>query len=690
MKILKRVSNLPWICGGLGAIGMGLRFWLLKTGFDEKGLLQRGHPASWLLLLLTVVAVAAVVAALWDKQNIQKRAAMFPPSLIGAAAALVGGFGIAWSAFCVYTVQQTLLIRITWILGFGAAIASVILAWYRLKGMRPCFLLRAALTLYLMAYLLYHYEKWFSQTQTELFATQLLAHVLLVLAFFHRTALEANQGGRKNYILTSQLAGFFCLMAIPGAAQPVFYGAMAVWLLADLGKPELRSQKSEEVKLSLPDYVTACMDKLEAAGFEAWAVGGCVRDMVRWMTPHDYDLCTNALPEQIKQVFAAERLVLSGEKHGTVAVVTEQGLVEITTFRTEGGYQDSRHPDWVKFVKNIEEDLSRRDFTVNAMAYSPTRGFADPFGGRKDLKNRCLRAVGDPEKRFQEDALRILRGVRFAIRYRLTPEKKTLKAMTDQVGLLDQLAKERIFEELCKLLPRAKAADLIRYQKILVQVIPQLEPAVNFDQRSPHHAYDVFTHIAYVVENTPPQLPLRWAALLHDIGKPETCYLDETGRGHFPDHAKAGARMANEVLLQLKAPTALREQVTALIERHMVPLEPDKKLLRRRLARYGVQGVEDLYALQLADFSSKGVIRKRDEEEHFRQVRLILDEILREDACLQLKDLAVKGADLMELGMEPGPKLGAVLSKLLEQVVDEELPNEKQALLEAAKGLAEE
>jgi tRNA nucleotidyltransferase (CCA-adding enzyme) len=213
---------------------------------------------------------------------------------------------------------------------------------------------------------------------------------------------------------------------------------------------------------------------------------------------------------------------------------------------------------------------------------------------------------------------------------------------------------------------------------------------VKFDQHSPHHAYDVFTHIAHVVENTPPQLTLRWAALLHDIGKPATCYLDETGRGHFPDHAKVGAQMANEVLLSLKAPTALREQVVELIGRHMVPLEPDKKLLRRRMARYGVQGVEDLYALQMADFCSKGVVHRRDEEEHFRQVRQMLDELLQEDACLQLKDLAVSGTDLIQLGIEPGPQLGAILHKLLEQVIDQELPNEKQALLEAAKGLAKE
>ncbi len=442
--------------------------------------------------------------------------------------------------------------------------------------------------------------------------------------------------------------------------------------------------------MKLPEYVLRCADALEAAGYEAWAVGGCVRDSVLGLAPHDYDLCTSALPEQTKAVFADCRLVLAGEKHGTVSVVTGEGLVEITTFRTEGGYQDSRHPDWVRFVSNIEEDLSRRDYTVNAMAWSPRRGFADPFGGREDLQKGILRAVGNPGQRFREDGLRILRGVRFAVRYGLQPEAATLAAMEEEAPLLKKLAKERIFEELCKLIPLVKAEDLLRYRNILVHAIPQLQPTLGFDQHSPHHAFDVFTHIAWVVENTPPELALRWAALLHDIGKPATFYRDETGRGHFPDHAKAGQLLADQVLLELKSPTALRERVTALVGRHMVPLEPDKKLLRRRLSRYGVEGVEDLFQLQLADFSSKGVIQKREEREHFRQVRQLLDEIARENACLSLKDLAVNGTDLQTLGAEPGPGLGQMLSRLLSQVMDEQLPNEKNALLNAAAAMLQE
>ena len=275
-----------------------------------------------------------------------------------------------------------------------------------------------------------------------------------------------------------------------------------------------------------------------------------------------------------------------------MGVVTDFGVVEITTFRREGAYRDNRHPDWVKFVPNVEEDLARRDFTVNAMAYSPKRGFADPFGGRKDLKNRVLRAVGDPVKRFQEDSLRILRGVRFAVRYGLTVEAETENAMGSQAHLMDNLARERVFVELCKLLPLVDAEELKRFAPILAAVIPELEPMIGFDQRSPHHAYDLFTHVAHVVAGVPGDLSLRWAALLHDIGKIPTFTQDETGRGHFYGHAPKGAQMAEEVLHRLKAPTLLREQVVFLIEKHMTKLLPEKKTLRRQIGRLGWENVE--------------------------------------------------------------------------------------------------
>lgn len=435
----------------------------------------------------------------------------------------------------------------------------------------------------------------------------------------------------------------------------------------------------------LPAAVLACMDALENAGFATYAVGGCVRDAYLGIEPHDYDLCTAATPDETAAVFADRRLVTAGKKHGTIGVVTENGVVEITTFRTEGGYRDNRHPDYVSFVTDIREDLSRRDFTIGAMAYSPTRGYADPFGGREDLKNRILRAVGDPAARFQEDSLRILRGVRFAVRFGLTPEEETLRAMFDQKHLMDNLARERVFDELCKLLPLVTAEDLLRFAPVLGAVIPELQPTFGFDQHSPHHAYDLFTHISHVVEGVPADLALRWAALLHDLGKVPTFTRDANGRGHFYGHADVGAEMADAVLHRLKAPTALRERVVTLIKLHMTKLEPDKRLLRRRLGKLGWETVEQLLTLQEADMGSKGTGRP-EEMEQFTALRAYLEEIRREDACLSLKDLAVSGHDLMELGLR-GPAIGKTLEFLLEQVQDDRLPNEKTALLDAIRNI---
>ncbi len=433
--------------------------------------------------------------------------------------------------------------------------------------------------------------------------------------------------------------------------------------------------------MKLPRQVRACMDALESRGYEAWAVGGCVRDHLLGKIPQDFDLCTNALPEQIREVFRESRLVLAGIRHGTVGVVTEEGLVEITTFRTEGGYSDSRHPDWVHFVPNIEEDLARRDFTVNAMAWSPSRGLRDPFGGERDLEAGILRAVGTPEQRFREDALRILRGVRFSVRFGLTPDAQTENAMMTLAPLLDKLARERVFGELCKLLPQVKADDLLRFAPVLGAAIPELDATRGFQQHSPHHRYDIYTHTAYVTGAVPGDLALRWAALLHDVGKVPTFTRDETGRGHFYGHAQESARMAGEILGRLRAPTALREQAVTLISLHMTPLVPDRKLLRRRLSRYGFETVLKLLQLQMGDFCSKGVV---GEHPDFDAVAALLDRIEKENACLTLSELAVNGHDLMALGYA-GPAIGACLKELLLAVVDERLPNHRQALLEAAQ-----
>lgn len=439
----------------------------------------------------------------------------------------------------------------------------------------------------------------------------------------------------------------------------------------------------------LPQAVQYCIQSLEAAGFQGFAVGGCVRDSLLGLTPADYDLCTDAKPEDLCKIFSSHQLLHHGQKHGTVGVVLDGQVYEITTFRKEGDYADARHPGWVAFVPNVEEDLARRDFTINAMAYNPRLGCIDPFGGQADLKNRILRTVGDPQARFREDALRILRGARFSARFGLTPDAATMDAMQTLSPLMAYLARERVFEELCKLICSATAEDLQKFAPLLTQVIPELAPSVGFQQHSPHHRYDVFTHTAYVVEAVPKLLPLRWAALLHDVGKPASFTMDETGRGHFKGHAQVSQEMADEILRRLKAPSSLRQQVTALIGLHMARLEPDKKLLRRRLGRLGQELLEQLLVLQEADMGSKGT-GIPEEMEQFAVIRRLIQEILAEDACFSIKDLAINGWDLQQAGFAPGPVIGQCLSWLLGQVQDEVLPNRRDVLLAAAKEILED
>ena len=426
----------------------------------------------------------------------------------------------------------------------------------------------------------------------------------------------------------------------------------------------------------IPNSVLELIHQLEEAGFETWVVGGCVRDHLMGNVPHDYDCCTAAEPEQMQALFADRQLVLAGLKHGTVGVVTEAGVVEITTFRTEGGYLDSRHPDWVKFVRDVKEDLARRDFTVNAMAYSPRRGLCDPFGGQADLKNGLLRAVGDPVLRFREDALRILRGLRFAARFGFEIEEATRTAMHTEIAGLDTLARERVLTELEGFLLAATARDILDGAELLFRVIPELAPQLGFDQKNPHHEHDIFTHTAMVVERAPKEPILRMAALLHDLGKVDTFFLDEKGVGHFYGHAGLGAKMAEDILRRLKCSNALRDEVTWLIHHHMDRFPCEEKSARRCLSKHGLPRMERLTRLQMADFGGK--VDDGDLDEWLR----LLQEVDAREGALTLKTLAVKGKDLIGLGIAPGKQVGALLNRLLSMVLAGELPNDREALLE--------
>lgn len=433
----------------------------------------------------------------------------------------------------------------------------------------------------------------------------------------------------------------------------------------------------------LPEHISRCIQRLEQAGFAAYAVGGCVRDDYLGRVPNDFDLCTSALPEQTQAVFSDHPLQLEGVQHGTVRVVTEAEVVEITSFRAEGPYSDNRHPDWVRFVPQVEADLARRDFTVNAMAWSPVRGYADPFHGREDLEKGLLRTVGDPWQRFREDSLRILRGIRFASRYGLTLDPETEKAMFALTPTLQNLAPERIFDELNRILPNLSGADMIRFAPVLTEVIPELKPMVGFDQRSPHHAYDLYTHVACVVDKMPEDLDLRWAALLHDVGKVPTFTQDATGRGHYYGHAQVGAEMASAILKRFRATTALRQTVVTLIDQHMTRLKPDRIELRYCLKDLGWEMVWKCLTLQEADMSSKGIHRP-EELERYRKVRESLQQLEAENACISIKQLAVTGRDLMDLGYQ-GKEVGEKMKQLLDLVMTEQAENAAEVLIDIAR-----
>ena len=680
MKLKPRI--LPYIGLTAGILALAARTWLFTTGIDERGLLSTTHPANTITYFLTAAVMALLFLTVRPLKETPPYTKLFKrsiPACIGSVAAAVG---ILFTTFTEFRQSSGLITLVACLLGVLAALSLVLTGIFRALCLRPAYYFHAAVTAYFMMHILSQYQNWNIEPQLQRYLPQLLASVFLMLAAYQRTALDADAGNVRNFLFFQYGALFFSCLAI-GSTTPVFYFSMAIWTATVHCDAE---KQPGPAFMELPEEVQLCINTLERSGHSAYAVGGCVRDSLLGLTPHDYDLCTSAKPERICELFEGYTLVRNGEKHGTIGVVINGKVYEITTYRTEGSYSDSRHPDWVAFVDTIEKDLARRDFTVNAMAFSPTRGYIDPFHGQKDLSDRVLRAVGDPETRFREDALRILRGVRFAVRFRLEPEAATLDAMLRCAPLMDDLAKERILTELCGLLPLAAAADLQRYAPILTQIIPELTPCLGFDQKNPHHAYDVYTHIATTVEAVPKDTALRFAALLHDIGKP-ACYTeDESGNGHFYGHAKASAEIANNVLARLKAPTALRERVVFLIENHMVLFEPDKKLLRRRISKYSSDAALQLLSLQEADLIATGT-EIGNAPEVYARIRSLISEILEEESCLSVKDLAISGNDLIEAGMEPGPRIGLCLDSLLEQVLDETLPNEKEPLLEAAKAL---
>lgn len=678
MKNADQQTSLLLIALESGALGCILFLLLRVFGTGRDGFIRTSHPLAILLLILTCAAMVFFVLALLPLKGTPSYRRIFPADKGGAIGHFIAAGGIFITCIVGAFSQLDSITVLCTISGILCAAGFVYMGLCRMEKLPQNYNLYILIVPFFIFNLVQQYRFWSNEPELFRYLFLLLCNIFLMLTIYYRACLFAGKNVRRIYAFFHCGALFFCCVCAIGANR-LYYVSMLLWLLLDWFS---LNPKKAAMPMDLPEDVLYCLDKLQENGYSAYVVGGCVRDFLLELTPHDYDMCTDAKPEQIAQIFSAHTLVRSGEKHGTIGVVLNEEVYEITTFRTEGDYADGRHPDWVDFVSSVEEDLRRRDFTINAIAFSPFDGYVDPWDGQVDLENGLLRAVGDPSTRFREDALRILRGVRFAATYKLKVDEATEQAMLAQAPMMDALARERVFNELSKLLLVVTAEDLIHFAPIITQIIPELTSTVGFQQHSPHHCYDVFTHIAHTVAATPQTLPLRLAALLHDIGKPATFTTDETGRGHFYNHARVGARIVEDVLTQLKVSNALRKQVLFLVDNHMVALQPDKRVLRRHIGRFGAEMVSMLLCLQQADFSSKGT---GEDTDYFSNVRTLLAEIQEEDACLHLKDLAVNGHDLLELGFTEGPELGECLNHLLQLVQREEIPNSKEQLLSAAK-----
>ena len=438
--------------------------------------------------------------------------------------------------------------------------------------------------------------------------------------------------------------------------------------------------------LKLPAGAAFVLRRLKENGFQGYAVGGCVRDSLLGRMPKDWDICTDALPEEMQRVFRDQHVIETGLKHGTLTVMYDHEPYEVTTFRVDGEYTDHRHPDEVRFVRNVVDDLSRRDFTVNAMAWNPDTGLVDAFGGQEDLRAGLIRCVGEPEKRFGEDALRIMRALRFAAVYGFAIEENTAVAAHRLKETLQDVAAERIRVELAKLLCGRGAADILRaYADVICTILPELAPSVGFDQRTPYHAYDVWEHTVRAVENAPANETLRLTMLMHDAGKPAAFTLDSDGVGHAYGHQKISTELAARMLTYLRVDNATRDRVLTLVEHHDWPLSTERTLLKRRLNRLGEEALWQLIDVQRADALGKGTEDPDDVEARIGELRRALTELLAERPCVTLKDMAVNGRDLMAEKIAQGKQLGEMLNWLLGEVLNERLPNEREALLAAAR-----
>ncbi len=419
-------------------------------------------------------------------------------------------------------------------------------------------------------------------------------------------------------------------------------------------------------------------------GCKAYAVGGCVRDYLLGKPEKDIDITTSAKPETVEEILKQNniKVVETGLQHGTVTAVLNGEPYEITTFRKDGEYKDNRRPESVSFVDDVKEDLSRRDFTINAMAYNHKEGIVDLFGGKKDIDNKVIRAVGNADLRFKEDALRIMRALRFSATLCFDIEESTKKAIFDNMYLLDNIAKERIFTELKKLLAGDNALQVLdAYKEVIGVVIPELKPAFDCVQNNPWHIYNVYDHIIHAVDAAPKDEIIRLTMLLHDIGKPSVKTTDEKGIDHFKFHAPVGADIAKKVLKRFKVSNEVYDKVTTLIRYHQGVENVDDIRVKRWLAKIGADYTKALFKVRISDLYAHNPDKIGYELKKLNELLIELDEIVAAGEAFKISDLAVNGNDLIALGYK-GKEIGEKLNEILMLVVDDRLNNTKEDIVD--------
>lgn len=440
-------------------------------------------------------------------------------------------------------------------------------------------------------------------------------------------------------------------------------------------------------KITIPAGAAEIIAVLKSNGFDAYVVGGCVRDSLLGKAPKDWDICTSAKPDEVIHCFQNRRIIETGLKHGTVTVVVDDDQYEITTFRVDGKYSDNRHPDSVQYVSNVEADLARRDFTMNAMAYNDDDGLIDPFGGASDIKNRTISCVRNPDDRFREDALRIMRALRFASVYGFSIDEATAWSIHQNRRLLRNIAAERITAELSKLICGDGVLDvLLVFSDVIATIIPELEPCIGFNQNNKYHCYTIYDHIAVAVANsTGDDIIVRMALLLHDIGKP-CCYTEDENGGHFHGHGVFSRDLAEKSLSRLRFDNKTRDAILELVLYHDALIEPTPKTIRRWLNKIGFEQLNRWLRIRIADIKAHAPVTQGDKILKCTDIGILM--VNEMNHCFSLKDLEINGREVMALGVPEGKQVGFILNELLNAVINGDIQNNKSQLIEKAIEMA--